>query len=292
MIEQPIYFATDDFIITDDLRHLSAIERNDDHWMRVFVCKEGEMSLDMDNEDIKLRKNDVLFCSAEQKIEYTMFSPGFRFMLFALSRRMNSEIFPNSAKVWKMFQKIRNNGKLTFSEQEIEDLTIDFQYLRHRLPACGNLFYNDYIRCLMQAMVYRISSMIGAATGEIEAHDYMQSPETLSEAFFNLLNSTYPTPRSVEWYARQLNRTPKYLSTIIRRTSGEKPMEWITEKAVNEIANLLKNSKKSVKEISVQLNFSSLSFFCRYVRQHLGVAPNEYRSLKHWDKPTGRETKG
>lgn len=288
MIEHPIYFATDDFIITDDLHHLSAMEHNDDRWMRVIVCKDGEMSLEIDSEKVNLRKNDILFCSSEQRIEHTMFSPGFRFMMFALSKQMNSEIFPNSAKVWKIFQQIRNDGKLTFSEDEIEDLSIDFQYLRHRLPVCGTLFYNDYIRCLIQAMVYRISSMIGTAIGEIEAHDYMQSPETLSEAFFNLLNTTYPTPRSVEWYARHLNRTPKYLSTVIRRTSGKNPMEWITEKAVNEIANILKNSKKSIKEISVQLNFSSLSFFCRYVHQHLGVSPNEYRSLKHWDKENAK----
>jgi len=284
MIDQPIYFATDDFIIVDDLHHLSAIECNDDRWMRVIICKEGEMSLDIDSEKVSLKKNDILFCTAEKMIEHTMFSTDFRFMMFALSIQMNSEVFPNSAKVWKIFQHIRNDGKISLSEEEIEDLAIGFQYLKHRLPALGSLFYNDYIRCLIQAMVYRISSIIAIATGFSEGNDYMQSPETLSEAFFNLLNSTYPTPRSVEWYARQLNRTPKYLATVIRKTSGKKPIDWITEKAVNEIANLLKNSKKSVKEISVQLNFSSLSFFCHYVHQHLGVSPNEYRSLKHWDK--------
>ncbi len=288
MIEQPIYYSTEDFILVDDLHHLSAIERNDDRWMRVIVCKEGEMSLEIDNEKVGLKKNDILFCTAEQRLRHTMFSSDFRFMMSALSKQMNSEIFPNSAKIWKMFQHISEDGKLTLSEEDIKDLTVDFQYLRQRLTAVGALFYNDYIRCLMQAMVYRISSVIGTATGFQEAKDYMQSPETLSEAFFNLLNTTYPTPRTVEWYARHLNRTPKYLATVIRKTSGKKPMDWITEKAVNEIANMLKNSKKSVKEISVQLNFSSLSFFCRYVRQHLGVSPNEYRSLKHWDreKPT------
>ncbi|MCM1068040.1 MAG: helix-turn-helix domain-containing protein [Muribaculaceae bacterium] len=36
-----------------------------------------------------------------------------------------------------------------------------------------------------------------------------------------------------------------------------------------------------MKEISVQLNFSSLSFFSRYVHRYLGMSPNDYRSLKH-----------
>lgn len=284
MKEQSTYFATEFFIITDDLHHLSALEQNNDKWMRVIVCKGGEMSLDIDGEKEKMGKNDILFCPSERSIEHTMFSHDFRFMMFCMSKQLNSEIFPNSAKIWKMFRQLRNSGKLTFSDAECEDLSVDFRYMCDRLPACGVLFYNDYIRCLIQAMVYRISSMIGTMTQDIEARDYMQSSESLSEAFFSLLNSTYPTPRSVEWYASQLNRTPKYLSTVIRRTSGKNPLEWITEKAVNEIANTLKNSGKSVKEISNQLNFSSLSFFCRYVRRHLGVSPNEYRSLRHWDK--------
>ncbi len=283
MIEQPIFFATEDLIMTDDLRHLSAIEQNDDTWMRLIVCREGEMSMEMDGKKVSLSKNDILFCPSERILEHTMFSHDFRFMMFCMSKRLNSEIFPNSAIIWLMFRQVRSNGKYTFSDNDIEDLTIDFRYLCRRLPACGVLFYNDYIRCLIQAMVYRISSMLGSATEDIEAQNFMQSPETISEAFFNLLNSTYPTPRSVKWYADHLNKTPKYLSTVIRRTSGKKPMEWITEKTVNEIANLLKNSKKSIKEISIQLNFSSLSFFCRYVRQHLGASPNEYRNLRHYE---------
>lgn len=284
MIEPPKYFATEDFIITDDFRHLSAIEQNDDRWMRLIICKEGEISLVIDGESVNLGKNDILFCPSERKVEQTVCSHDFRFMMFCLSKQLNSEIFPNSAKIWTMFQQFRNKGRFTLTDAECEDLSVDFQYLCHRLPACGSLFYNDYVRCIIQAMVYRISSMLVTVAGEIEAEDYMQSSETLSDAFFNLLNSTYPTPRSVAWYAEHLNRTPKYLSTVIRRTSGKTPMEWITEKTVNEIANMLKNSKKSIKEISIQLNFSSLSFFCRYVKEHLGVSPNDYRSLKHWNR--------
>ncbi len=281
MIEQFKYFATEDFILTDDLRHLSAFEQNDNTWMRLIVCTEGEMSLEMDGKNVNLGKNEILFCPSERRVEHAMFSRDFHFMMFCMSNRFNSEMFPNSAIIWSMYQQFRSNGKYTFSDTEIEDLSVDFRYLCQRLPACGVLFYNDYVRCLIQAMVYRIASIISTAIEEIDPHNFMLSPQTLSEAFFNLLNSTYPTPRSVQWYARHLNKSPKYLSTVIRRTSGKKPMEWITEKTVNEIANLLKNSKKSVKEISIQLNFSSLSFFCRYVRQHLGVSPNEYRSIKH-----------
>lgn len=282
MIEDnPIYFSTEDFIILNDLAHLSVVEKDDDKWMRVIACQEGEFTAMVDGKTVGLERNDMLFVSSEQQVSGVTVSKDFKFIMFALSKKVNSEIFPSSAIVWQTFRHIRTVGKITLSESEVEDLKIDFRYLCHRLPDCSSLFYNDYIRCIIQAMVYRISAKVAkiAHTGGIK--DFMQSPETLSEAFFNLLNSTYPTPRKVEWYAAKLNKTPKYLSSVVRRTSGKNPTEWITEKSVNEIVNILKNSTKSVKEICVQLNFSSLSFFCRYVRLHLGMSPNQYRSIKH-----------
>jgi len=33
----------------------------------------------------------------------------------------------------------------------------------------------------------------------------------------------------------------------------------------------------SVKEISVQLNFPSLSFFCKYIKKYLGKTARQYR---------------
>lgn len=275
-----IYFKNEDFIILNDQSYLSIMEDNEDKWLWVIACQEGEMTAIIEEKTVRLRRNDILFVPSEQNINHVMVSAGFRFIMFALSKQIRSEIFPSSATVWKTFRHIRTTGKITLQESEVEDLKIDFSYLCHRLPECGSLFYNDYIRCIIQALIYRVASKVAKINGNSGFKDYMQSPETLSEAFFNLLNSTYPTPRKVEWYADKLNKTPKYLSTVITRTSGRRPLDWITEKAVNEIANLLKNSQKSVKEISIQLNFSSLSFFCRYVHQHLGVSPNEYRSLK------------
>lgn len=278
--EQPIYYITDDFLIVNDPRHFHVIESNEGWWMRIIACKGGKMTVEIDGRKYEMERNDVLFCTSDQSLSRPMLSPDFKFMMFAVSRRTNVEVFPNSARIWTMFHQLRTNNKLTLSGEDIDDLAIDFKYLTRRLPEQNNSYYDSFIRCLVQAMIYRVSAKIEKVVDEVKTSDFMQSPQTLFESFFNLLNSTYPTPRSVEWYASRLNRTPKYLSSVIKQTSGKKPMEWITEKAVNEISNILKNSQKSVKEICVELNFSSLSFFCRYVHKHLGVSPNEYRGKK------------
>ncbi len=68
MIEQFKYFATEDYILTDDLRYLSALEQNDNTGMRLIVGTEGEMSMEMDCKKVYLGKNEILFCPSERRV--------------------------------------------------------------------------------------------------------------------------------------------------------------------------------------------------------------------------------
>lgn len=71
--------------------------------------------------------------------------------------------------------------------------------------------------------------------------------------------------------------TPQYLSAVCKEKSGRTAMEWITESTVTHINTYLLQSNLTVKEIAFKLDFPDVSFFCKYVRKHLGQAPLEYR---------------
>ncbi len=55
------------------------------------------------------------------------------------------------------------------------------------------------------------------------------------------------------------------------------PLDHIHETTVNTIRQQLRYSNKTVKEISTELDFPNLSFFGKFVKAHLGMAPTEYR---------------
>ncbi|WP_044266342.1 helix-turn-helix domain-containing protein [Bacteroides timonensis] len=48
-----------------------------------------------------------------------------------------------------------------------------------------------------------------------------------------------------------------------------------------EQAVKLRNSQKSIKEIANELNFPNLSFFGKYVKQHLGTSPKQYKESSY-----------
>ena len=106
------------------------------------------------------------------------------------------------------------------------------------------------------------------------------SGENLFKEFISLLSSSYPKERMIGFYANQLYVTPKYLSAVCKEVSGQTASELITQYMVKDILYLLRNSQKSIKEIANELNFPNLSFFGKYVKQHLGMSPKQYREIQ------------
>ena len=83
--------------------------------------------------------------------------------------------------------------------------------------------------------------------------------------------------RSVAYYADKLCYSPKHLSTVIKNVSGRSPLSIINAHAIDKIKYQLKNSDMSMKEIADYFNFTNPSFFGKFVKQHLGVSPQQYR---------------
>ena len=64
---------------------------------------------------------------------------------------------------------------------------------------------------------------------------------------------------------------------IIKQVSHQTPNEWIDTYVTLELRNLLKNTSKSIKEITEDLRFANQSFLGKYFKEHVGMSPSEYR---------------
>ncbi len=97
--------------------------------------------------------------------------------------------------------------------------------------------------------------------------------------FMDLLDQYHQIERSVAFYADKLFITPKYLSSIVKKVSGENALEWINRYVVLEAKSLLMHSDKSIQEVAYALNFPNPSFFGKYFKHHTGMSPGEYKEL-------------
>lgn len=94
--------------------------------------------------------------------------------------------------------------------------------------------------------------------------------------FMQLLRKN-PHEREVQWFAKQLSITPKYLSEICRERSGKSAGEWIAEVTVAELKYYLRNTTYPIHEVAKMMDFPNASFFCQYTKKHTGQTPNHFR---------------
>ena len=113
---------------------------------------------------------------------------------------------------------------------------------------------------------------------DLERTSVNQSDYTFRE--FTRLLQQYPHEREVQWYAKQLGITPKYLSEICKDRSGKSAGEWIADITVTELKHYLRNTTMPIHEIARVMEFPNASFFCQYTKKHTGLTPNHFRKQK------------
>ena len=80
--------------------------------------------------------------------------------------------------------------------------------------------------------------------------------------------------------ASLVNLTPKYLSALFHKETGQTLTVFIQRVLIEKAQNLLAHSDYSLGEISTYLNFSSQSYFISIFKKYNGVTPGQYRK-KH-----------
>ena len=130
-----------------------------------FCCNAngGRFDAELNGKHFLIRKNDLLFCTPQTIVNHSRMSPDFKGRIIGMSERLNKEIFPNSAKnmaAGVFF--LRQRGRISLSEEFIEDMQTDWDYLKCRIVEQDNNYYMDMMRCLIQALIYRISDRLDA----------------------------------------------------------------------------------------------------------------------------------
>ena len=148
--------------------------------------------------------------------------------------------------------------------------------IKHKIGDQDNFFRKDLIRTLLLAMFYDVGNII-------YRFKETDKPQTRAEAiltkYIKMVEANFRQERRVGWYAQQLCITPKYLSEMVKAASNKTPTEWIDNYVTMELRVLLKNSSKSIKAITEEMNFPNQSFLGKYFKEHVGMSPSKYRQL-------------
>ena len=152
---------------------------------------------------------------------------------------------------------------------------LNFEYIRSRLALPYHHFHRDAMLNAVQCMIIDFFDFHVELYGD---RPVSSQQAVLMERFLSLLDrGEFRQHRDVGHYADILCVTPKYLSEVCHKVSGQSALYWITRYTALDISRILRNPALTLDEICDLYGFSSLSYFARYVQKNLGAHPTKLR---------------
>ena len=245
----------------------------------IGVGTEGETSVSFNLHEFRLKK-DSMFIFTPKNILQVNSQQYFKADVIAISpdfmRRINIDI----KNMMPLFLKFVENPTLALTPEESRSMRGMIAQIERETRGPETHFSFDIVSGLIAATIYKV--------GDIMYHYLAEHPEGQNNShnraeeyfkqFTHLMGEHFREERSVGFYARQLCITPKYLTTLIKRISGQSVSEWIDNYVILEAKTLLKYSTMSIQEIAYYLNFPNQSFFGSYFKRNTGMSPSQYKA--------------
>lgn len=249
--------------------------------LMVFYCVTGTVKLSVNLKDVEISKGMVLINIPGNIIRIDEFvldgNEDARYICVALSKEFFQSLNVEVCKLFNECISMMSNPGIMLKDKDFELTGGLINYLVSLLKTEVSYKKEAALAALSSLFYILLGAWTpDAATASVDTHS--NRSKAIFDKFMSLVLEYHVHHRSVGFYAEKLCLTPKYLSKIIKNTSGRSAPEWIDSYVILEAKNLLKYSTTPIKEIVFKLNFPNQSVFYKFFKAHTGMTPTEYRN--------------
>jgi AraC-like DNA-binding protein len=281
-----IIYHDDNIAVLDNIS--SIMETNEtaskmDCFMVAF-CQEGSLNVQINGKNYQLDADYCAILPPGTIIRKMNSGESYVLKIAVASQDFLNDILSPSNDTCNVIRYLYNNPILLISPKESYKMYLYKELLMNLVQEIPHAYSKQTRRYHFAGMFCEMMAALNKQIPEHERSDVNRNRSIIiARDFIQMVNADNGSHRSVSYYADRLFYSPKYLCTIVRQVTGKTPIQIINEHAIKEIKQKLKNSDLSIKEIADYFDFSNPSFFGKYVKNHLGISPLQYR-LKEEDK--------
>ena len=280
-------YLDEDFVIVNNLEAGGPIREEPLRVDCIFLlsCLEGSMSFEMNNRAFVLNGDDFLIILPNSVLGGLEISSDARFNLVGISTSFLQQMINMEKKMFNLVAYYYKNPVLHAAESNAKYsyFSLYRKLLYSRIHGEQHRYTKKVVHFLLSALFCELVAELSKSVPqeELEQEDVSKFTrgELIFHQFIEKVMADNGIHRSVAYYADVLCYSPKYLSKVVKDYSGRTPLDIINSHAMEHIKRELKHSKKSIKEIAEQFNFSNHSFFGKYVKAALGMSPQQYRNM-------------
>lgn len=275
-----IGYSDNDIVVVDSIQKFAEVHSAHVAMNAIAICTRGKIRAQMSGSTMELCKNQIAIVPQHVLVTDVMISPDFDLKAMFFTNRILQSFLREKMNVWNELMYIQKQHILTMDDVEIQFFTQFYDMLTLVIEEGKDKpFCTEIIQSLLRGAILGLCSSLTMKLNTPDIAVQRQSASnTHFQRFLNLLNSSTVKHRTVEAYASELCISPKYLSAQCKKYSGKTASEWITEHVLEDIRYCLKQTDLSVKQICDRLGFPNTSFFGKYVKEHFGMTPIEFRN--------------
>lgn len=235
-----------------------------------LMCQRGNIDLKLNYHRLHIESDTVLIILPGMIIETLAVSSDVEVLTMLLSEQFTESLDLNNPYRVRLsikrqpFQKLLAGMGPAFKNL--------YRMVRGIMEQPSHPYIDRVLHLLFEAYFYGI----GPYLHNSESQCVSTAAELHTEQFLRLVERNFQNQYSLDWYAEQLNITPKRLSICVKNTSERTPTEWINQHRLLEADKLLRNGTLSIKEIASKLGFPNQSAFGTWFKSHTGKSPSKY----------------
>ncbi|MDE7026194.1 MAG: AraC family transcriptional regulator [Paramuribaculum sp.] len=247
--------------------------------LSVILCRSGHIDLDINLTHYKMESGAMLMIGPEsivdvRKLEWDMLDA----YVFVISPDFVRDINLDLNVVNSVRFKPEHNPIMMLTMEEMNLMCRYFDLIHfNTVDNPDDMYVRSITRCLLAAAIYQMLQFTRERTRDLDEMEQGSRRGNYVRDFMQLVHTHHRQERGVAFYASKLFISPKYLSLIIKQSTGRSAAEWIDEYVILEAKNLLRFSGKNVQQVAYELNFSNQSSFGKYFKHLTGMSPTEFQ---------------
>lgn len=170
---------------------------------------------------------------------------------------------------------------LDLAPGEVRRLERQLEMLEESLADFSNYYRAELCQTYFRGFMLEAGNLVQHKKMAQEEADRVENrQDTILRSFLKLVWRYYKSEHNVDFYAGRLCISSKHLSRVVKERLGKTPYAVIRDELLQQATELLRTSKKTVQDISSELNFSEIAAFCKFFKKHTGLSPTSYRMQK------------
>lgn len=252
------------------------------HMCGFFLCQKGSADVSINDRMYHIQSGDIYYytpstflyvASHSDDLEGIGVKCSFDFVLPLLEKVVDG----------KHVLRMRENPRVTLTPEQQADVEQLIDTLRTRQRLLKEVSPSD---TGYGALEHLVLSLAGSIFHELIylyaiSHQIDSKPTDTHDRIFNAfifsLFKNYKQKREVSYYAEEQCLSPRYFSSVIKEKSGRSALQWIAQMVISSMRQRLRDTDLTIKELSMEFNFPSQSFFGKYFKQYVGTSPKVFR---------------